>query len=82
MGSGRYKIPAAVPIGIICPPHLDFRKEVWPAVPAMALGAPQIGTRLKKGGRWSPPPVNGEVFYHEVGGMPFRMESFDGKIER
>ena len=26
-------------------------------------------------------PVNGEVFYHEVEGMPFRMESFDGKIE-
>ena len=26
--------------------------------------------------------VNGEVFYHEVGGMPFRMEPFDVRIER
>ena len=34
-------------IGIICPPHLVFRKEGWPAVPAMTLDAPQIGMRLK-----------------------------------
>ena len=27
-------------------------------------------------------PVNGEVFYHEVEAMPFRMESFDVRIER
>ena len=44
----------------------------------MTLDAPQIGTRLKKGGR----PANGKVYYYEVGGMPFRVESFDGKIER
>ena len=46
----------------------------------MTLDAPQIGTRLKKGGGGR--PVNGEVFYYEVGDMPFEAESFDGKIER
>ena len=34
-------------IGIICPSHLDFRKEGWPPVPAMTLDTPQIGMRLK-----------------------------------
>ena len=27
-------------------------------------------------------PVNGEVFYYEVGDMSFEVKSFDGKIER